>query len=145
MFKKLFGDRAKSALQSFSGNRDFLEGLCAGCALVAAADGSLDDAEFDTTLKVIQANSAIAAGFSAGEIETTFTKLAQKTGTRSGKSELKTEIREAVERDKSGGMGQAIVLACLDVADQGGIEDKEMAVLRDIAQLTGQNLDKLMA
>jgi len=144
MFGKLFGGKAKDAINAFSGNKDFLEGLCAGCALVAAADGSIDDKEFDQTLRVIQANTAISAGFGAQEIETVFSKLSQKTGTRSGKSELKTEIREAVGRDKTGSMGQAIVLACLDVADQGGIDEKEMVILRDIAGLCNQNLDKLM-
>jgi tellurite resistance protein TerB len=144
MFGKLFGGKAKEAMNAFSGNRDFLEGMCAGCALVAAADGKIEDDEFDQTLRVIQANSAIAAGFNAQEIETTFSKLSQKTGSRSGKSELKTEIREAIERDKTGSMGNAIVLACLDVADQGGISDVETAILKDIANLCGVNYEKAL-
>ena len=145
MFGKLFGGKAKDAINKYSGNKDFLEAMCAGCALVAAVDGSIDDAEFDQTLRVIQANSAISAGFSAQEIETAFTRLSKKTGTRSGKSELKNEIREAVERDKDGQLGQAIVLACLDVADQGGISEQETTILKDIANLCGQNYDKLLA
>lgn len=143
MFGKLFGGKAKEAMNAFSGNRDFLEGLCAGCALVAAADGTIDDAEFDQTLRVIQANSAISAGFNASQIETTFSKLSQKTGTRSGKAELKAEIREVIERDKTNQLGTAIVLACLDVADQGGIEAKEEAILRDIATLCNVNYEKI--
>jgi tellurite resistance protein TerB len=144
MFGKIFGNKAKDAINSFSGNRDFLEGLCAACALTAAADGSISDAEYDQTLKVIQANAAIAAGFSASEIELVFGKMSPKTSTRSGKSELKSEIRQVVERDKTGTMGQALVLAALDVADQGGISEEETAVMKGIADLCGVNYEKLL-
>jgi tellurite resistance protein TerB len=143
IFGKLLGSKAKDAVQKFSGNTDFLEALCAGCALTAAAEGGIDDKEFDTTLKVIQANSAIAAGFSTRDIESAFSRMAPKTGTRMGKSELKREIEEAVARDKN--MGEAIVLACLDVADTGGISPEEETVMKTIAEICQVNYEKLKA
>jgi tellurite resistance protein len=148
MFGKLFGGKAKDAINQFSGNKDFLEGLCSACALTAAADGEagkegIDDAEYDATLNVIRANTAISAAFPSTTIEAVFGKMAPKTATRSGKAELMNEIREVVARDKTGAMGQAIVLAALDVADQGGISDKEVAVMRKIAEVCGVNYDKL--
>lgn len=136
--------KARDAVNAFSGNRDFLEGMSAFCALVAAAEGGISDAEYDQTLKVIQSNSAIAAGFGGSEIELTFGKMTPKTQTRSGRNELKDEIRQVIERDKTGKMGQALVLAGLDVADEGGISDAEMGVLRDLSTICGQNLDKLL-
>jgi len=145
LFGNLLGNKAKAAVQQFSGNTDFLEALCAGCALTAAAEGGISDEEFDQTLKVIRANSAISSGFSAGEIEQVFGKMAPKTATRSGKSELKNEIREVVARDKTGAMGQAVVLACLDVADTGGISDAEVAVMKQIAEICNVNYEKLAA
>ena len=145
MFGKLFGNRAKEAVNKFSGSTDFLEGLCAACALVAAADGEIDDKEFDMTLRVIQGNTAIAAGFNNSQIEQAFSRMQKNTGTRSGKSLLKNEIREVLDRDKTGQMGLAIALAALDVADSGGISESETVVLKDICQLTGQNFDKLIA
>lgn len=145
MFAKLFGSKAKEAINQFSGNKDFLEGLCAACALTAAAEGGIDDAEYEQTLLVIRANSAIAAAFSSTEIESVFGKMSPKTATRSGKAELKNEIREVIARDKTGAMGQALVLAALDVADQGGISDAEVAVMKDIAQICNVNYDKLAA
>ncbi len=39
IFKTALNDRAKK----FSGKTDFLEGVCAASALVAAADGDIDD------------------------------------------------------------------------------------------------------
>lgn len=143
MLGNLFKGKAKEAINKFSGNKDFLEGMCAGCALTAAAEGGIDDKEYDKTLAVIRANSAISAGFGSTEIESVFGKMAPKTATRSGKAELKNEIRQVIERDKTGSMGQAIILACLDVADEGGISDTEVAVMRDLAGICNVNYDKL--
>jgi len=144
MFGGIFKGKAKDAINQFSGNKDFLEGLCAAAALVAAADGNIDDSEVDQAIKVIQANSAVSAGFGAHEIELCFGKMAPKTQTRSGKMELKREITEVLDRDKTGGMGMAIVLAALDVADSGGISDQETAILKELAVLCGQNYEKLL-
>lgn len=147
----MFKGKAKEAINQFSGNKDFLEAMCSGCALVAAAPeddgtpGSISDAEYDATLTVIRSNTAISAGFGSAEIESVFGKMAPKTATRSGKAELKNEIREAIARDKTGTMGQAIVLACLDVADQGGLSKSEETVMREIASICNVNYDKLAA
>jgi tellurite resistance protein TerB len=145
MFGFGFKGKAKDAINAMSGNKDFLQAMCAGCALTAAAEGGIVDSEYDKTLKVIQANSAISAGFGGSEIEMMFGKMAPKTATRSGRNELKEEIRDIVGRDKDGKMGQAVVLACLDVADEGGISDAEVTVMKDIAAICGVNYDKLAA
>lgn len=55
-----FGRKAKDAVNQFSGNKDFLEGFCAVCALTAAAEGGIDDAEYDKTLTVIRSNTPLA-------------------------------------------------------------------------------------
>ncbi len=138
-------DKAKAAINEMSGNKDFLEGMCAGCALTAAAEGGIDDAEYDKTLQVIRSNSAIANGFGADEIEKCFGRMSPKTATRSGKSELKEEIRQVINRDKTGKLATAIMLACLDVADEGGISAAETATLKGLADLCGVNYDKLLA
>lgn len=145
MFGSMFKGKAKEAINQFSGNKDYLEGLCAGCALTAASEGGIDDAEYDAALSVIRGNSAIASAFSSGEIEQVFGRMTPKTNSRSGKAELKNEIREVVARDKTGQMGTAIVYACLDVADSGGISSPEEAVMREIAQICNVNYDKLAA
>jgi tellurite resistance protein len=145
MFGNLFKGKAKAAIQQMSGNKDFLEGMCAGCALTAAAGDGIDDAEYDKTLLVIKSNSAISAGFGSGEIEQVFGRMAPKTATRSGRAELMEEIRQVVERDKTGNMGTAICLAALDVADEGGISEAEEKTLKSIAELCGVNYAKLVA
>lgn len=138
--------KAQEQAQKFSGSKDFLEGLCSACALTAAAEGGIDDNEYDQTLNVIRANKVIgAAGFSGGEIESVFSKMTPKTGTRSGKAELKQEIRECIARDKTGELGTAIMYAALDVADTGGISAAEETVMKEIAEICGVNYAKLAA
>jgi tellurite resistance protein len=129
----------------FSGNSDYLEGLCSATALVAAAEGGISDEEYDKSLSVIRSNSAISAAFQGSQIEQCFSKMTPKTATRSGKAELKEEIRQVIARDKTGKMGQAIVYAMLDVADEGGISGPEEAIMRDIAAICNVNYDKLAA
>ncbi|MDX0230328.1 TerB [Sinorhizobium meliloti] len=145
LFSSVFKSNAKEAINKFAGNTDYLEGMSAACALVAAAEGGIDDAEYDKTVAVIRANSAISSAFNAQQIESTFSRMTPKTATRSGKSELKNEIREVIARDKTGQMGTAILLACLDVADEGGIGAQEEAVMRDIATICNVSYDKLAA
>lgn len=145
LMSSMFKGKAKEAINQFSGNKDYLEGMCAACALTAAAEGGIDDAEYDKTLSVIRSNTAIAASFQSPEIEAVFGRMAPKTATRSGKAELKNEIREVIARDKTGTMGQAILYACLDVADEGGIGAQEEAVMREIAQICNVSYDKLAA
>src|SRR5262245_38495941 len=141
----LFKGKAKEAVNAFSGNKDYLEGMCAICALVAAAEGGISDEEYDMTINVMKANTALASSFSATEMESVLGKMTPKTATRSGRAELKAEIRQVIDRDKTGSMGQALMLGALDVADQDGIGDKEMAVLKDIATVCNVNIDKLLA
>ena len=142
---KMLGGKAKEAVNQFSGNQDFLEGLCAISALAAAAEGGIDDNEFDTAINVIKSNSAISSSFNPSQIESVFGRMAPKTNTRSGKSELKTEIMEVINRDKTGKMGTTLLLVALDVADSGGISTKEETVLRELATMMGVNYDKLAA
>ena len=136
-------DKMKDATNAVSGNKDFLEGLCAATAWTAAAEGGIDDQEYDKVLTGITGNSAINGSYSASEVEKVFNRMAAKTKTRQGKSELKTEIEQVIGRDKSGKMGEAIVYTCLDVADEGGISDAEEKVMKEIAQICNVNYEKL--
>lgn len=140
-----FGAKAKESINKFSGNQDFLEAICAGAALVAAADGSIDDKEAKAALTAMQSNKLISVAFGPREIEICFGKMESKVTTRSGRAELKKEIEECVARDKTGSLGEAVLYACLDVADQGGIEENEEKVLREIAGLLRVDYDKLAA
>lgn len=131
--QKLTGSVAK-----FSGRKDFLEAVCAASALVAFADGSASDEEIDGTIKSITSNAQLSGSFSTREIETTAERMLQRAqGGRVGRSGLYKEI-EDIESDTD--MAETVLLTALDVADNGGIDDKEKAVLAEIAKRLSLNL-----
>ena len=144
MFGKLFGKKAEAAVQKFSGRTDFLESVCAAAALVAAADGEIEDTEVKATVKAVKANKSLAGGFDQGTIEATINKMLDRAGGgRVGRAGLWDEIRE-IAKDPE--MAQAVVLTALDVAEgDGEIEPEEKVVLDRLAKELSVDLNRMMA
>lgn len=143
MFAKLFGGRAKAAASKFSGRTDFLEAVCAGCALVAAADGEISDAEIEATTSAIAANGTLSGGFNSAEIAACADRMLKRAASgRTGRMQLQKEI-EDIKADPE--MCESVVLAMLDVADQGGIDEAERKVIERISALLSVNLKALEA
>jgi tellurite resistance protein len=44
----------------YAENKDFLEAVCAGVALVAAADGEIEDSERAKAMKVVSGHTALS-------------------------------------------------------------------------------------
>lgn len=144
MFGKLFGKKADAVVQKFSGRTDFLEAVCAAAALIAAADGEIEDSEVKATVKAVKANKALSAGFDATAVEAAINKMLDRAGGgRVGRMGLWDEIRE-VAKDPE--MAQAVVLTALDVAEgDGEIEPEEKAVLDRLAKELSVDLNRMMA
>lgn len=137
MFGKL-KEKLTGKLNKYSGRKDFLEAVCASCALVAAADGDIDDKEVDQTIKAITSNANLSAAFPQREIENTADAMLKRAqGGRVGRSGLYKEIGD-IRHDTE--MAEVVLLSALDVADNGGISDSERAVLAKIAAELGLNL-----
>lgn len=138
MFNKLKNAFA-GKVNKYSGKKDFLEAVCAACALVAAADGELEDAEIAQTIKGIQSNPELAGAFPSREIEQTADQMLKRAqGGRVGRNGLFKEL-EDIASDKD--MSETVLLTALDVADSDGeMEPAEKAVLEKIAQTFGLNL-----
>lgn len=131
-------DKLKSTftgqVNKFSGQKDFLEAVCAGAALVASADGSVSDDEIANTTKSVVANPSLAGAFSTREIETTIeTMMRRAAGGRVGRQGLTREIEEiAGDADKA----QTVFLTVLDVAEgDGTVDPAEQKVIDNIASL----------
>lgn len=137
MFKSLVGDKAKK----FSGKTDFLEAVCAASALVATADGELDDSELLAAVAAVKSNAALSGAFDARAIETTMDKMCSRAVGRVGKAGLIKEI-EDIKADRD--MSETVLLVALDVADSGGISNEEEAVLAKIASTVGFDLAKYL-
>lgn len=140
-----FGKKASDAVKKFSGKTDFLEAVCAACALVASADGTIDDAEIAACKKAIMASKALSEGFDQRTIEACIEKMLDRAGGgRVGRAGLWKEVDEGVTKDAE--QAEAVVLSALDVAEaDGNIGDKEKAVLDQLASRAKVNLANLMA
>lgn len=138
MFAKL-KNAFSGSVNKYSGKKDFLEAVCAACALVSAADGELEDAEITQTIKGIQSNPALAGAFASREIEATADAMCKRAqGGRVGRAGLYKEL-EDIASDKD--MAETVLLTALDVADSDGqVEPEEKLVLAKIAQTLGLNL-----
>jgi tellurite resistance protein TerB len=144
MFGRLFGKKAEAAVSKFSGRTDFLEAVCAAAALVAAADGEIEDAEVKATVKAVKANKALASGFDGAAVEAAINKMLDRAGGgRVGRMGLWEEIRE-IAKDPE--MAQAVVLTAIDVAESDGeIEPEEKVVLERLAKELSVDLNRMMA
>ena len=130
------------SVAKFSGRKDFLEAVCAASALVAFADGDASDQEVDATVKSITSNAQLSGSFSTREIETTAERMMQRAqGGRVGRNGLYKEI-EDITADHD--MAETVLLTALDVADNGGIDDKERTVLSEIAKRMSLNLSSYL-
>lgn len=135
----LFKGKATAVAQRFSGNTDYLEGICAAAALIAAADGDIEDEEIAATQKAVASNKNLSAAFDTRLIEQTMdTMLNRAAGGRVGKQGLWKEISEIA---KNPDMAEAVLLTALDVADSDGqVEPQEKIVLDRLAKELGLNL-----
>lgn len=144
MFAKLFGKKAEAAVQKFSGRTDFLEAVCASAALIAAADGEIEDSEVDAAVKAVKANKALAQGFDQQTIDRTINAMLERAGGgRVGRAGLRKEIME-VAKDPE--MAEAVILTALDVAEADGeVEPAEQKLLENLAKDLGIDLARLAA
>lgn len=126
--KKMFS----GSVNKYSGRKDFLEAVCAAAALVAAADGNIEDSEVETTIKTIVANPSLAGAFNSREIEgTADTMLKRAQAGRTGRMGLYKEIDDIASDPE---MAETVYVTALDVAEgDGSIGDAEKAVLAKIA------------
>lgn len=142
-FAKLMGG-AKAQINTYSGNRDFLEAVAAATALVAAADGSIEDEEIVAAVEAVSHNATLSSVYSPAEIEDEITKQLRKAKTASGRVQLKRELQDVATKEKQ--LREDVFLTAVDVATADGeIAPAEQKALDGIAQILGVNAQQLLA
>jgi len=136
-FLKNLGQKAADTINKIGPDPDFLEALCAASAYVGAADGSFDDTELNKAAGIINANELVNKFFTPAQVNQQLNKFADKIeqGGRSGRAQLLKELEDV---SKNPDMAEAVVYIALDVADQGGIDDKEKTALMAVGKALGQ-------
>ncbi len=144
MFGKMFGKKASAAkaeIKKFE-NRDLMEAMVGGCALVAFADGECEQEEVKKIDELLRTSKALE-GFGA-EITTTLNRFCERltASYRAGRIEILREIEEIKgdQREK-----EDVLIAMLTVAEAGGeIEEAERKELDVVAQRLGMRLDDFL-
>lgn len=143
---KMFKEKLAGAVSRLSGKTDLLEATCAACALVAAADGDIEDEELAATLEALQAHPTLSEAFGSSQIEACANTMFKRVkGGAMGRIGLMKEIEEA--RAKSSSDDIELVLAvAIDVSrSDGEMEPQEMAVLSKIATALRLDLKTYLA
>lgn len=145
MFGKL-KDALTGGTTRLNGKADLLEGICAACVLVGAADGDLSDDEGAVALDRLMNHETLSKAFSGTQIETAFDKQAKRAKSgMSGRLALRREVEDVKAKSSSEDCEMLLVIA-IDVAyADGSAGDKEKAALRTIAQAMGLSLDRYIA
>jgi len=112
-------------------NKDFLEAVVAGCALVAGADGAIDEKEKETMAGFIQRNDALKV-FDMSQVIASFNKFI-------GNFEFnvlvgKAEALSAIHKIKTNAEAARLLIrvcCAIGMAD-GDFNDKEKATVREI-------------
>lgn len=136
----ILGGKAKDLGNKYSGQKDFLEAVCAVVALVAFADGSLEDEERTAAVKVITANKNITSSYSTTDIEQTLEAMFGRAQTFSGKAGLYRELEDIAGKPGHQEKCEDAFLVGLDIAHaDGSLEEAEKKALGTIAQKLGVN------
>ena len=144
MFGKMFGKKASAAkaeIKKFE-NRDLMEAMVGGCALVAFADGECEQEEIKKIDELLRTSKALE-GFGA-EISTTLNRFCERltASYRAGRIEILREIEEVKsdQREK-----EDVLIAMLTVAEADGeIEESERKELDVVAQRLAMRLDDFL-
>jgi tellurite resistance protein len=135
MFGKLKEKLAGSSAR-MTGKLDLLEGICAACVMVGAADGDFSDDEASVALDRILNHETLSVAFTGTQIETAFDKQAKRAKSgMSGRLALRREV-EDVSSKSTGDEQEMLLVIAIDVAyADGDCGDKEMAALKTIGQI----------
>lgn len=113
-------------------NTDFLEAICAGVALVAAADGEIEDSEVGAVQRLVGGNEKIAAIYQPHQITDVSTKMLALAKTQSGKQSLARQLDDIKGNAQ---MCEDVYLIAADIAmADGELEPAEAEVLKKIAK-----------
>ena len=128
-------DKLQSEVQKFK-NKSFAEGVIAGCALVAAADGSIDSSEKQKMIGFIE-NSDELKVFDTGEIIEIFNKFVSKFefDQMIGQAEALKAVGKSRE---NASQARLLVRVCCAIgAADGDFDNDERATVRTICQELG--------
>lgn len=143
---KFLKEKLAGAGSRLSGKTDLLEATCAACALVAAADGDIEDEEVMQTVEQLTNHPTLSQAFQQSQIEQTANNMFKRAkGGLTGRVGLMKEIEEAKGKSTADDL-ELILAIAIDVSrSDGEIEPAEQKVLEKIAAALRLDLRSYLA
>ncbi|HZG29922.1 MAG TPA: TerB family tellurite resistance protein [Ensifer sp.] len=143
MMKKILAAGGKEIKAEYGQNKDFLEAVCAACALVAAADGDIEESEKRKVVSIVTGHATLGKLYQQGVIEQTAETMFRRAKDVSGRQQLARELDDIKGRQDGATMAEDVYLIALDIANADGeIEPQEDVVLKKIATRLGVDASK---
>lgn len=143
MMKKILAAGGKEIKAEYGQNKDFLEAVCAACALVAAADGDIEESEKRKVVSIVTGHATLGKLYQQNVIEQTADVMFKRAKDVSGRQQLARELDDIKGRPDGATMAEDVYLIALDIANADGeIEPQEDAVLKKIATRLGVDASK---
>lgn len=141
ILSKFFG-HADETVKRLSGRTDVLEAGGAVVALVAAADGNIEDEEIGVALDVLKSHDLLSKAFTGPEIEAAVEKQLKRAKTYTGRNTLFSDLVDIAKADEQ--TCSTVFLIGFDVAyADGTLQPAEKAVLLKVASKLGVDAKSL--
>ncbi|OYZ97692.1 MAG: hypothetical protein B7X99_13660 [Rhizobiales bacterium 17-65-6] len=138
VLKKALGAGSREVAAAYGENKDFLEAVCAGVALVAAADGDIEENERQKAVRILTNHQDLSKLYKQPDIEQTLETMFRRAREASGRQQLAREIDDIKSRPNGAKMAEDVYLVALDIAyADGELEPAEEAVLKKLAARLG--------
>lgn len=140
----MFSKKAKAAAVTVQKveNRDLMEAIVAGAILVAYADGDCSAAELQKLDSIISANDNLQHfGSELGKTIDKYSTI-MNAGVLIGRLKLMKELKD-IEHDEDQKTEAFIISIEVALAD-GEVDDKELAVLKEIGKAYGLNPEPIL-
>lgn len=134
MLGKLFGKKASNAVAELKKveNRDLMQAICAGCLLVASADGEIEKSEKDALEASVRANPSLQ--HFGNEITETINRFSEMLAAGGNLARVKI-MREIADIKNTPSDAEEAFACMLDIAQADGeIEAAELKILTEIGR-----------
>lgn len=143
ILKKTFSAATKEVKAEYGQNKDFLEAVLAASALVAAADGDIEESERRKVVSIIAGHPTLSKLYQGHIVEQTADVMFKRAKDMSGRQQLARELDDIKTREGGPQMAEDVYLIALDIAmSDGEMEPAEDAVLKKIAARLGVDASK---
>ncbi len=123
-------------------NKTFSDAAMATCALMAAADGSVDAAERKKVVGLIGANELLQV-FDAADLGKTFLAFCDKAGDEFARLDALSAVRKL--KSDNAAADTCVRIAIIIANADGNFDEKEKAVVRELCTVLGLSAETYLA